>query len=126
LLLCLACRLPRRCLCMLVQEWAGLLASPHVLRVADACATAEDAALGAALAGKGAPFVTQAVGVCLKGLYEWQHGDTQVGSCCRAGGPRQDGVQQHSCVTVSAACSCCLHVAPLGCLARARPTHVRH
>lgn len=56
-----------------------MLASPHVLRIADACSTAEDAALGAALAGKGAAYVSQAVGVCLKGLEEWEHGGTQVG-----------------------------------------------
>lgn len=71
-------------------EWASLLASPHVLRVADACATAEDAALGAALAGKGAPFVTQAVGVCLKGLHEWQHGDTQPDTLAALAKQRSD------------------------------------
>lgn len=85
------------CVYMLVQEWARVLASPHVLRVADACATAEDAALGAALAGKGAAFVSQAVGVCLSGLHEWQHGDTQVGSCWRGG---LWGAAQHICGTL--------------------------
>lgn len=65
------------CLCVL-QEWATVLASPDVLRVADACSTAEDAALGAALTGKGVAYVNKAIDVCRAGLHEWEHGIVQV------------------------------------------------
>lgn len=55
-----------------------MLASPHVLRVADACATAEDAALAAALMHKSTPLVMTSIDVCLQGLHEWEHGAVQV------------------------------------------------
>jgi hypothetical protein len=61
-----------------MQDWAAVLASPHVLRVADACSTAEDAALGAALSGKGEGVVSAALDVCLQGIRHWQHGDSEV------------------------------------------------
>jgi hypothetical protein len=67
-------------LCFLLQEWAGVLASPDVLHIADACATAEDAALMAAIAGKSSNYITQAVDVCLQGLQHWETGDTPVGA----------------------------------------------
>lgn len=75
-----------------------MLASPHVLRIADACATAEDAAVGA-VQGKGAKYVGQAVDVCLKGIQEWETGQPQVRcdcSCCW--------------VLCWAAYMCCIHV----------------
>jgi hypothetical protein len=77
------------CFMVMLQEWAGVLASPHVLRLADACSTAEDAALGAAMAGMGAEYVSKAVGVCLQGIHEWEHGETQVSRslvCCHLAG----------------------------------------
>jgi hypothetical protein len=64
-----------------VQDWAEVLASPHVLRIADACSTAEDAALGAALAGKGEGVVSTALDACLQGIHHWQHGHTEVMVC---------------------------------------------
>jgi hypothetical protein len=60
------------------QEWAAVLASPHVLRLADACSTAEDAALGAALAGKPASFVNKAIEVCTGAIHEWEHAPVKV------------------------------------------------
>ncbi|WIA11866.1 hypothetical protein OEZ85_011952 [Tetradesmus obliquus] len=61
---------------MPMLEWAGVLASRDVLRVADGCATAEDAALMAALAGKSANYVSQALDVCTQGLEQWEAGGT--------------------------------------------------
>lgn len=61
---------------MPMLEWAGVLASRDVLRVADGCATAEDAALMAALAGKSANYVSQALDVCTQGLEHWEAGGT--------------------------------------------------
>ncbi|WIA32001.1 hypothetical protein OEZ86_002854 [Tetradesmus obliquus] len=61
---------------MPMLEWAGVLASRDVLRVADGCATAEDAALMAALAGKSANYVSQALDVCTQGLEHWEAGAT--------------------------------------------------
>jgi hypothetical protein len=58
-----------------------VLASRDVLRVADGCATVEDAALMAALAGKSANYITQALDVCFQGLQHWEEGDTQVWRC---------------------------------------------
>lgn len=55
-----------------------MLASPHVLRLADACSTAEDAALGAALAGKPASFVNKAIEVCTGAIHEWEHAPVKV------------------------------------------------
>jgi hypothetical protein len=46
--------------------------------VADGCATAEDAALMAALAGKSSNYISQAVDVCLQGLQHWEQGGTPV------------------------------------------------
>jgi hypothetical protein len=68
---------------VLLQEWAGVLASPDVLRMADGCATAEDAALMAAIAGKSSNYITQALDVCLQGLQHWEAGNTPVGSSCQ-------------------------------------------
>ncbi|KAF6265952.1 hypothetical protein COO60DRAFT_771390 [Scenedesmus sp. NREL 46B-D3] len=61
---------------MPMLEWAGVLLSPDVLRVADGCTTAEDAALLAAVAGKSSNYITQALDVCLQGLQHWEAGDT--------------------------------------------------
>lgn len=73
---------------LLLQEWATVLASPHVLRLADACSTAEDAALGAALSGKGTSYVNKAVDVCMTAIHGWEHAPVQVrqaglvATCC--------------------------------------------
>jgi hypothetical protein len=56
-----------------------VLASPHVLRLLEACATAEDAAFAAALTGKSRHYVSQAVGVCLGAIAHWHSNTTQVG-----------------------------------------------
>lgn len=61
-----------------LQKWAGVLASPHVLRLLEACATAEDAALGAVLAGRSRDYVRKAVGVCLRATQRWLANTTQV------------------------------------------------
>lgn len=83
--LCLCCAvLCRATFHVVLQDWSDVLASPHVLRVADACATAEEAAMVAALTGRGVDLVNRAVGVCHKGLHEWQHGEPQV-QWCRGG-----------------------------------------
>ncbi|KAF8071070.1 Tmtc4 [Scenedesmus sp. PABB004] len=54
-------------------EWAGVLGCPAVLRVADACAVAEDGALLAATVGK-APAIRTALDVCVAALDTWQAG----------------------------------------------------
>lgn len=84
-----------------VQEWATVLASPHVLRVADACSTAEDAALGAALSGKGEGVVSAALDACLQGIHHWQHGIIEVPRV------RDAFVRCHTCVQcISTRCTC--------------------
>eukprot|EP00879_Flechtneria_rotunda_P010231 GHRR01010697.1.p1 GENE.GHRR01010697.1~~GHRR01010697.1.p1 ORF type:complete len:543 (+),score=175.66 GHRR01010697.1:144-1631(+) len=58
-------------------EWAGVLADPAVQRVADACSTAEDAALLAATVGKSHNFIEQTLDVCIRATRRWQKADIQ-------------------------------------------------
>jgi len=62
----------------LLQDWATVLASPRVMRIAEACSAAEDAAWTAALAGKGVEYVDRAVAVCLQGMQGSQPAGAQV------------------------------------------------
>lgn len=54
-----------------------MLASPAVLRVADACATVEDAALLATSVGKSSKYLDQVLGVCWEGLRVWREAEEQ-------------------------------------------------
>lgn len=55
-----------------------MLASPHVLRIADACSTIEDAALLAATTGQSSDHIDKLMEVCWKGLGTWKEADIKV------------------------------------------------
>eukprot|EP00775_Hariotina_reticulata_P006105 gene6105-6343_t len=61
-------------------EWAGVLASQPVLRLADACATVEDAVLLAIGTGKSKNYINQAVDICMQGISMWEQGSVMVDS----------------------------------------------
>jgi hypothetical protein len=61
-----------------LQDWGKVLVSPDVLRMAEGCATIEDAAVLAALIHKDRKLVDKVLGACVKGLKGYMAGKVVV------------------------------------------------